>query len=265
MTGVDGVFHIAGWYVVGARDRSPATPVNVDGTRNVLELAWELSIPKIVYTSTLAVFSDTRGVLVDETYYHSGPWLTEYDRTKWVAHFEVAEPMMRAGLPLVIVQPGMVYGPGDTGPLHPMFVQYLKGRWPLVPRGPAFCWGHVEDTARGHLLAMERGRVGESYIIAGPSHTLVQAFEIAERVTGIKAPRVRLGPGVFHVLEPIVAGVERVIPLPELFASESVRLSAGVTYLGRSDKARRELGFAARSLEQGFRDWLPDELRRLRP
>jgi nucleoside-diphosphate-sugar epimerase len=79
MRGVDGVFHLAGWYRVGARDRSPAHRINVDGTRNVLELMRELEIPRGVYTSTLAIYSDTHGRLVDETYDYHGPWLTEYD------------------------------------------------------------------------------------------------------------------------------------------------------------------------------------------
>jgi nucleoside-diphosphate-sugar epimerase len=239
-------------------------PVNVEGTRNVLEVANELAVPRIVYTSTLAVNSDTRGLIVDETYTHNGPWLSEYDRTKWLAHYEVAEPMIRNGLPLVIVQPGMIYGPGDTGAMHRIFIQYLRGLWPIAPRQTAFCWGHVEDMARGHLLAMDRGRQGETYIIAGPAHTLIDAFETAERITGIRAPRVRPGPAFFRTMAPLIAAIEDYLPLPEAFRSESVRISAGATYLGRSDKARRELGFAPRSLEQGFRDWLPLELELLR-
>ena len=114
MRGADGVFHIAGWYKLGVKDKSEGERINVQGTRNVLELMRELEIPKGVYTSTLAVFSDTHGRMVDETYRYDGPHLSEYDRTKWVAHYEVADPMIAQGLPLVIVQPGLIYGPGDT-------------------------------------------------------------------------------------------------------------------------------------------------------
>ncbi len=101
MMGVDGVFHIAGWYKIGVRDKSDGQKINVDGTRNVLELMKELGIPKGVYTSTVAVFSDTHGQIPDETYRYDGPHLSEYDRTKWLAHYEVADPMIKAGLPLV--------------------------------------------------------------------------------------------------------------------------------------------------------------------
>jgi len=111
MAGTDGVFHIAGWYKIGTKDRIEGERINVTGTRNVLSLMKELGIPRGVYTSTLAVFSDTAGQVVDETYHHGGPWLTEYDRTKWVAHYEVAEPMIRDGLPLMIVMPRRVEGP----------------------------------------------------------------------------------------------------------------------------------------------------------
>ncbi|MBV9578862.1 MAG: NAD-dependent epimerase/dehydratase family protein, partial [Chloroflexi bacterium] len=164
MTGVDGVFHLAGWYQVGVRDKTPARAINVDGTRNVLEVMRELGIPKGVYTSTLAVNGDTHGRVVDETYEHDGPWLSEYDHTKWEAHYEVALPMMRQGLPLVIVQPGGVYGPGDNSPQGELLRQYLRRKLPMVPRGSALCWGHVDDTAAGHALAMERGATGQSYI-----------------------------------------------------------------------------------------------------
>ncbi|HXV97774.1 MAG TPA: NAD-dependent epimerase/dehydratase family protein, partial [Anaerolineae bacterium] len=80
MTNVDGVYHIAGWYKIGLKDKSEGQKINVQGTRHVLELMRELGIPKGVYTSTLAVFSDTQGQLVDETYRYNGPHLSEYDR-----------------------------------------------------------------------------------------------------------------------------------------------------------------------------------------
>ena len=250
MTGVDGVFHIAGWYKIGTKDRADGERINVLGTKNVLTAMKELHIPKGVYTSTLAVFSDTRGKIVDETYRHEGSWLTEYDRTKWVAHFQVAEPMIREGLPLVIVMPGVTYGPGDTSEIRPTFLRYLEGRLRAIPRGTAYCWGHVDDTARGHLLAMERGVPGESYIIAGPPHTVVEAFNIAERITRIPAPRIHMSPAVLKALA-------------LLTRSERLRDLAGVTYLGNNAKARRALGFEPRSLEVGLRETLAHEMRQL--
>src|SRR5436309_3472127 len=177
MAGVDGVFHIAGWYKIGSKDPSEGERINVAGTRNVLSAMKELRVPKGVYTSTLAVFSDTHGQLVDETYGHRGPWLTEYDRTKWIAHYEIAEPMIRAGLPLVVVQSGVNYGPGDTSEIRPTFVRYLQGKLRAIPKRTAYCWAHVEDTARNE---------GQSTLFVGPWYRKSPFFEATQRA-GAKA------------------------------------------------------------------------------
>ena len=260
MRGVDGVFHVAGWYQIGVRDTAPAWQINVAGTRNVLEVMRELDIPRGVYTSTLAVNGDTQGRVVDESYVSPGPWLSEYERTKWTAHYQVAEPMIRAGLPLVIVQPGGVYGPGDTSPQGQMLRQYLRRRLLAVPRGAALCWAHVEDTARGHVLAMERGQPGEKYIIAGPPATIEAVLELAQRITGVPAPRLRPAPGLIKALVPLVAAIERFLPLRTPYGAEYLRIAAGATYLGSNARARRELGFQPRPIEDGLRETLLYEL-----
>lgn len=263
MSDVDGIFHIAAWYKIGLRDKSPAAKINIEGTRNVLEVMKELGIKKGVYTSTLAVFSDTKGKLVDEGYRYSGSHLGEYDRTKWVAHYEVAEPMMKEGLPLVIVLPGAVYGPGDTSSLGDAFRSYLQGKLPMLPKDAVLCWSHVDDVARGHILAMEKGTPGESYIIAGQPHSFEEAFAIAERITGIKAPSIRLGPSVLKVMAKIMGIVGAVFPLPQNYAAESLRVVAGTTYLANNEKAKRELGYTVRPLEEGLRETLPHMMREL--
>jgi nucleoside-diphosphate-sugar epimerase len=264
MTGVDGVFHIAAWYKVGARDRSQAETINVGGTRNVLEMMKELGISKGVYTSTLTVFSDTRGQMVDESYQYTGTtFLSEYDRTKWKAHYEVALPMMQDGLPLVIVQPGLVYGPGDTSIVHEAFVNYLRGKLPLIPSGANSCWTHVDDIAHGHILAMEQGKIGESYIIAGPRYSFVEVFALAEQISGVRAPRLHPAPWMMKAMAAMIALLDTVFPLPEPYSAEGIRSSAGVSYLGTNEKARWELGYAPRTLEQGLPETLEYEMQQL--
>jgi nucleoside-diphosphate-sugar epimerase len=260
MTGADGVFHIAGWYKIGVRDASPGAAINIEGTRNVLETMRDLGIAKGVYTSTLAINSDTHGHEVDETYRYYGKHLSEYDRTKWAAHYEVAEPLIKAGLPLVIVMPGVVYGPGDTSTIRTTFIQYLNRKLPLLPTGTAFSWGYIDDIARGHILAMEQGQVGQEYIIAGPTHTLIEAMGMAQRITGIPAPKRRLSPGAMRGLAGVMGIVGKVAPLPESYTAEYLRVSAGVTYIGSNAKARRELGYAPRSLEVGLTETLYHEM-----
>jgi nucleoside-diphosphate-sugar epimerase len=256
MEGVDAVFHVAGWYSIGVRDPGTAYRVNVDGTRNVLELMQELGVPRGVYTSTLTINSDTNGELVDESYRFEGEHLSLYDRTKWIAHHKIAEPMMKAGLPLTIVMPGAIYGPGDTSATGDAIRDYMAAKLPMLPRESKICWGHVDDIAEGHLLALERGKPGESYIIAGPCHTFIEAFEIAERITGIPAPNLHLPPWLLQALSAPMGLIDRILPLPPEYSSEALRVLAGVTYLGSNSKARRELGYEPRSLEQGFRSTL---------
>jgi nucleoside-diphosphate-sugar epimerase len=263
MSGVEGVFHIAGWYKVGVKDKSEGAKINIEGTRNVLELMQELKIPKGVYTSTLAVFSDTGDRLVDETYHYNGPHLSEYDRTKWVAHYEVADPMIAAGLPLVIVQPGLIYGPGDTSSARTTLIQFLQRKLPIIPQKTAFCWAHIDDIARGHILAMEKGQPGESYIIAGPKHTFVEAMELAQQITGIPAPSLRVPPGVMKAMAALMGVVEKVATLPDAYTAEGLRIIAGVTYIGNNAKAKRKLGYNPRPLKEGLTETLHHEMRLL--
>ncbi len=261
MRGADGVFHLAAVY----DERKPALleRVNVTGTRNVLELMRELAIPKGVYTSSLAVFSDTRGRTVDETYRYAGPWLSLYESTKWRAHYEVAEPMISGGLPLAIVLPGLVYGPGCSTPLRDGLRLYLRGRLIGTPRSSAMCWSHVEDVAEGHVLAMERGRPGEPYILAGPAHTFQAAFALAEAITGIRAPRFHPSPWLVRLAAALMRPVQAVLPVPAAFTAQNLRMLAGPTFLASSAKARRELGWTARSLAEGLRETLDHERRAL--
>ena len=155
------------------------------------------------FTSTLAIYSDTHGVAVDESYRFTGTHISEYDRTKADAH-KIAEEFIAAGLPLVIVQPGTVIGPDDTSGIRDTLIGYLQRRLPLIPAGQSFAWAHVDDIVEGHLLAMARGRVGESYHISGDVMTLVDALDLAATMTGIPAPTLRPGAGFFRVMAGIM-------------------------------------------------------------
>jgi len=262
MRGCDGVFHIAGWYKVGVRDKSPGQKINVEGTRNVLGLMKELKIPKGVYTSTLAVNSDTHGILADESYHFSGKHLSEYDRTKAEAH-DIAKEFINNGLPLVIVMPGLIYGPDDTSMSGDSMRQYLQKKLPMLPKKSAYCWAHVDDVAMAHWLAMEKAKPGETYIICGPPHTLTEAYTIAEKITGIRKP-LFIPPALLKFSAAFASVIERFIPLPELYSSETLRITAGVTYLGNNSKAKRDLGYQPRSLEEGLQETLPYELNLLK-
>lgn len=264
MRGADGLFHIAGWYKVGAREKDMAHLINVVGTRNVLEMMRELAIPKGIYTSTLAVFGDTHSRVMDETDRPQGPWHTIYDRTKYEAHYEVAEPLIQEGLPLTIVMPGLVYGIGDHSLFRDTLRAYLQGKLPVIPRGVAYCWAHVEDIARAHLLAMEGGKPGDTYIIAGPVHTLREVLEVVERFSGVPMPSLHLGSWFWKLSDYAVRPLDFLgLPLPKLYRPEVLRLQAGVTYLGSNMKAREELGYQPRAITEGLPEVVRYEMREL--
>ena len=264
MEGADGVFHVAGRYKVGDTNPSAAEAINVQGTMNVLELMDELNIPKGVYTSTVAVNSDTKGKLVDEDHRFKGKHISQYDKTKWKAHYQIATPMIQnRGIPLVIVQPGVVYGPGDSSSMGRMFDSYLIGKLPALPGGAEFCWSHVDDIVKGHLLAMEKGKPGESYFLTGPRHSVVEAMKIAEGITNIKPPRFTLSPGVIKAMASITSVLERFMPIPEFYRSETLRATAGTTYIASNEKAKRELGYEPRGLLEGFSKYLPIRMEEL--
>jgi nucleoside-diphosphate-sugar epimerase len=262
MEGVDGVFHIAAWYKVGARHRDRAVAINVDGTRNVLEEAKRAGVPRVVYTSTLAVYGDTGGVEVDESYRMNGPWLSLYDHTKWLAHYEVALPMIEDGLPLVIVQPGIVHGPGDHSNIRTVFRDYLRGRLPVVPKQGG-CWSYVEDIAAGHVLAMEKGEVGEAYNLAGPCKMWEEVLPVAEAITGVAPPRFVLPAWLARVSSWLVKPVNAVIPLPPTYHPETLRVAAGTTYFATDAKARNTLGWSPRPFREGLAITLEAEMAEL--
>ena len=259
MLGVDGVYHVAGWYKIGIKDKSDGERVNVQGTRHVLELMQELKIPRGVYTSTCAVNSNTHGQVVDESYHFAGKHLSEYDRTKAAAH-DIAREYIDNGLPLVIVMPGLIYGPGDTSALRDNILSFLKGELPALPDRAGFCWAHVEDIVQGHILAMEKGKPGESYIIAGERVTFTEAFGLASQITGKPAPRA-IPHQLFRLMSILVKPFDRL--LPPTYTSEGLRVIAGVTYMGDNSKARRELGYSPRSFREGWGETLRHEMKLL--
>jgi len=259
MTGVDDVYHVAGWYKVGVKDKSGGVQVNINGTRNVLELMQELNIPKGVYTSTLAINSDTKGKLADETYHFTGEHISEYDRTKAEAH-KIADEFIKQGLPLVIVQPGLIYGPGDTSTVRTNLLDLLKGRLPALPSQTAYCWAHVDDIVTGHILAMEKGKNGESYIICGEPHSAADAFTLAAKIAGKRAP-MTVPYQMMKAMSVLVKPLDSI--LPDTYTSEGLRVVGGVTYLGDNSKAKRKLGYNPRPVSEGWVETVRHEMKLL--
>jgi len=264
MADADGVFHLAAWFQLGPGpwNADKAERINVEGTRNVLQLMDELGVAKGVYISTVGVYGNTGGEYVDESYRSPNSFPTVYQRTKWRAHYEVADPMIEDGLPLVVATLGAVYGPGDKaygGTPRSAAVDYLREDLPMIPDDFVLSFDYVEDTATNIQRAMEAGEPGEEYIVASEPRNLVEYFEIAEDLTGVPAPRAVPG-WLFGLLSHGVAGLETVTRPPEGFESELLGFFDSGGVLVDNSKAQRELGIEHRSLEDGIREYMEWEV-----
>ncbi len=261
MEGCDAVIHAAAVYEVGipVSERKSMREANVGGTERVLGAALEAKVPKVVYVSTVGVFGNTHGQIVDESYEHPAESFTsEYEKTKWEAH-QVAEKLIAEGLPCVIVQPGGVYGPGDTSSIGVLLDQFLSGKMPLIPFPElGICLTHVEDVAAGILLALDKGKTGEAYVLSGPATTVREAIDIVAAETGKKAPKHALPTGLMKALTPIGPLVGKMMGQPPNLR-ELISSADGVTFWASHDKATRELGYEPRDLETGLHDLLEAE------
>jgi nucleoside-diphosphate-sugar epimerase len=260
MSGCDAVIHAAAVYEVGipASQRGAMKEANVGGTERVLGAALELKIPKVVYVSTVGI-GQTHGKVIDESFEApEGPFTSCYEQTKWEAH-QVAKRLIGEGLPCVIVQPGGVYGPGDTSSIGELLNQFFAGKLPLLPFPDlGICLAHVEDTAVGIVLALDKGTPGETYIIAGPKATMREAVDVVAAVSGRKAPKRALPTPLMKAMIPIGPLVGKMMGQPPNLR-ELISAADGVTFWASNEKARRDLGFDPRGLEQGFRDMLAAE------
>ena len=252
LRGADGVVHAAGSYRIGIpkSERGAMWDANVGTTTRMLDAAEAAGTPRIVYVSTGNVYGNTHGKVVDETYRRNlaEGFLSWYDETKDGAH-EVAEQRIRGGQPVVIVLPSQVYGPGDHSGFGEQIELAHAGRLPyraLEDVGVGLV--HVDDLAAGMLGALDRGRPGQSYNLAGPRTTLGEAVTLAATLGGHRPPAIRVPTALLRAMAPIGG----LIGQPNL--RELVSASAGVTYWLSADKATAELGFAARDLETGFND-----------
>ena len=265
MAGVDGASNLAAWFQVGPGSWNVETVerINVEGTRNVLELMAELDVPKDVYVSTVGVYGNTGGDVIDESYRSPNSLPSAYQRTKWRTHYEVAEPMTDDGLSLVIATLGAIFGPGDKdygGTPRTAFRDYLRGDLPMVPREFTLPFDCVEDTARILGQAMNRGEPGEEYVVSSEPRRLVEVFDLAEEISGVPAPRA-VPSALFRWLGHGMAGVERVTRPPKGFESELLRFFDSGEVLVDNTKARRDLGIEHRPLEAGLREYLDWEMK----
>ncbi len=246
------MIHAAGSYRIGITraERGAMWDANVGTTTRMLDAAEAAGTPRIVYVSTINVFGDTHGQVVDETYRRDlrEGFLSWYDETKYGAH-EVAEQRVASGAPIVIVLPSQVYGPGDRTAVGEQLRLAHAGKLRYRAADDVrFGLVHADDLAVGIVAALDRGRIGELYALSGPHVSLREAIAIAARLGGHRSPALHVPSALVRAMAPFGS----LIGQPNL--REVLSASVGVTYLASPAKAAAELGFTTRSVEDGLRD-----------
>lgn len=251
MKGIRCVFHVAADYRLWARHPEEIYENNVGGTRRLFDAAERAGVRRVVYTSTVATMAVPKhggGLPNEDTRASLSQMIGHYKRSKFLAEME-AMKAAAAGLPVVIVNPTTPVGPGDwkPTPTGKIIVDFLNGKMPAyVDTGLNVV--AVEDVAYGHLLAAEKGRVGERYILGGRNVTLKELLEILARISGRRAPRMRLPHAAALAAAYVdhwfsyISGREPRIPL------EGVKMSRHRMFID-SNKAERELGFVPDATE----------------
>ena len=265
MTGADMVLHAAGHYELGLNKagRARMTQTNVNGTANTLGIAHELRVKRILYVSTAFVFGQSDGRLRDETWVRSSPPQSHYEATKSEAH-ELALALQRAGAPLVIACPVAVIGPGDHSNLGRLARLYVRNLLPPVSFGEGtVSFVHREDAVAGLLHCLERGQLGETYLLSGGALPVREVFKIWRTTPGGLQfiwwwmPRwwaVRY----CAVLEPL----QRLFGQTPLFSADLARIAfMDLQFSGA--KAEQDLQLKFRSPRQAWLDTLAGERRAL--
>ena len=265
VAGCGRVYHTAAGFLMWAKDpeRDIIRP-SVEGTRIVLEAAAKGGVEKLVYTSTtgtmgLATRPDQQ---VDETQFNDHPH-THYVRGKIAAEKEAFAISKRTGLPLCSTHPGLIMGPRFTKLSESVkqVADFLNQGTPLYFDG-GFGVVDAEDVARGSLLAMDKGRNGERYILSGEDVTVKQLFDILADLTGLKAPAIKAPVGVVRALATVMELVSKITGSRPMLDRSQVDEFAGHYGYFDSSKAQRELGYTYLSARETLRRtvaWLIDK------
>lgn len=249
MSDVETVFHTAAYVELGLVNAAQMQRVNVEGTRAVMEVAQELGVRKVVYCSTVGVYGDTQGQVIDETFKRAQTGFSSaYDSTKYEAQ-QIVDRFAAQGLPVVSIMPSGIFGADDPH-FGPVMQQFLKGGLKLWAGGDRITGiVHVDDLASAMILAAEKGKPGEHYIISAGDLSTREMFDLLSQQTGIPAPREAPEPLVRlagNLLDPI----GRILKWQPPLSRERVHYVYDRCVRVDATKAKQELGWQPRSVEQ---------------
>jgi dihydroflavonol-4-reductase len=254
MAGVRFVFHVAADYRLWAREPAEIEHNNLVGTRIIMEEAMRAGVERVVYTSSVATLDCHGGRTTDESHpLHEDKAIGAYKRSKVKAE-RLVEQLVGQGLPAVIVNPSTPIGPCDVKPTPTgrMIVEAAAGRMPaFVDTGLNMV--HVDDVAAGHLMALERGRIGERYILGGQNASLAEILASVAALMGRRAPRIKLPRGAVVPVALASEFAARWTGREPMVTMDGLRLSKNRMYF-ITTKAERELGYRARPYVEGIKD-----------
>jgi dihydroflavonol-4-reductase len=243
LAGCQQLYHVAAHYALWARKSSIFYDVNVTGTKNLMEAARDVGTERIVYCSTIGAIGlpPGGGLGTEDTPVSLEQMAGHYKRSKYLAEQEVLK-LAKEGLPVVIVNPSAPVGEGDVKPTPTgqVIVDFMKGRMPAyIETGMNIV--DVDDVAAGHLLAMQKGRIGQRYILGAKNLMLREVFEILSRLTGIKVPSIKLPREVVLPLAYLNQAFSWITGIPPRIPLEGVKMAKYKMHYDCS-KAIRELG-----------------------
>jgi len=251
LRGCDALIHVAADYRLWVPDPAEMYKANVDGTRELLQLAREAGVPRVVYTSSVATMGfKTDGTVVDEaTPVSEADMIGHYKRSKWMAE-QVALQAARAGQNVMVLNPTTPIGAMDTKPTPTgrIVVDFLKGNFPAYTE-TGLNLVDVEEIARMHLVALERGRVGERYILGGENLTLKQILDRLAAITGLPSPTMKVPHAVamaYAFFEETLTGKLR--GKEPRATVEAVRMGKKMMFAS-SAKAERDLGLVVKPVD----------------
>jgi nucleoside-diphosphate-sugar epimerase len=246
MTGVDVVFHTAAYVELGLVNEAEMERVNVEGTRAVLEVAQSLNVPRMVYCSTIGIFGDTQGQVINETFQRTQQdFSSAYDRTKYDAQ-QLVDRAALQGLSVVSVMPSGIFGSDDPH-FMPVLNSFRKGRLKVWAGGGRVTGiVHVDDLADAMILAAERGKTGDYYIISAGDLTTREMFEIFSQHSGIPAPR-EAPEFLVRIVARVLDVVGRTFSWQPPIDNERVHYVYDRCVRVDGSKARQELGWNPRS------------------
>lgn len=256
MKGADGVFHIAAIYELG-RDLEWMREVNVEGTRNILDVALEEDVDRILYCGSDTSLGDTGGEIGDETNKHPGDFRSNYARTKHEAH-QLVEDYIDRGAPVVHAIVSSVYGPGDESPIAELIKNHLAGHTvAYLDKYAGYTFTHVEDVASGLKLAYEEGENGESYMISGEPATFEKFFKCLSEVSGVPEPRFEVPSWLVSLAKPLAEAGASLLGKTRNEINEMILMGRHVTRFFSSEKTQDQLNWKPRSLRDGLEDTVP--------